>query len=91
MLSVIRELAEEAERRAGDTESLGDLLVELVRRGEEAVARTPEQLAVLQEAGVVDAGGAGLVELLRGVAQVIHGPQEPSRHLSVVRSTPESK
>jgi len=52
---------------------------------------TPEQLAVLQEAGLVDAGGAGLVELLRGVAEVIHGPQEPRRHLSVVRSTPESK
>jgi uncharacterized protein len=71
MLSVIRELAEEAERRAADPEPLGDLLVELVRHGEEAVSRTPEQLAVLREAGVVDAGGAGLVELLRGVAGAV--------------------
>src|SRR5207248_2051286 len=46
MLSVIRELAEEAERHSADTEPLGDLLVELVRHGEEAVARTPEQLEV---------------------------------------------
>src|SRR5437868_8829977 len=73
MLTVIRELAEEAEGRAGDPEPLGDLLVELVRRGEGAVARTPEQLDILREAGVVDAGGAGLVELLRGVAGAVTG------------------
>ena len=36
------------------------------RRGEDALARTPEQLAVLREAGVVDAGGAGLLEIVRG-------------------------
>ena len=35
-------------------------------RGEEAVARTQELLDVLREAGVVDAGGAGLLELVRG-------------------------
>src|SRR5437868_7231737 len=73
MLTVIRELAEEAEGRAGDPEPLGDLLVELVRRGEGAVARTPAQLDILREAGVVDAGGAGLVELLRGVAAAVTG------------------
>jgi DAK2 domain fusion protein YloV len=69
MLSVIRELAEEAE--AG-----GDL-AQIVRRGEEAVARTPEQLAVLREAGVVDAGGAGLLELVRGIASVVSGEPLP--------------
>ena len=76
MLSVIRELAEEAESRSNGG-PLGQLLVELVRRGEEAVARTPEQLAVLREAGVVDAGGAGLVELVRGVAHAISGEELP--------------
>jgi len=78
MLSVIRELAEEAERRALDSEPLGELLVELVRRGEDAVARTPEQLEVLREAGVVDAGGAGLVELLRGLAGAVSGEAVPA-------------
>jgi DAK2 domain fusion protein YloV len=77
MLSVIRELAEEAESRAGEGGALGDLLVELVRRGEEAVARTPEQLQVLREAGVVDAGGAGLLELVRGVAAAVAGEAVP--------------
>jgi fatty acid kinase len=77
MLSVIRELAEEAERRAAEPDPLEDLLVELVRHGEDAVARTPEQLDVLREAGVVDAGGAGLVELLRGVARAVSGEAVP--------------
>ena len=78
MLSVIRELAEEAERRAQEPESLGDFLVELVRHGEGAVARTPEQLDVLREAGVVDAGGAGLVELVRGLASAVTGDALPA-------------
>jgi DAK2 domain fusion protein YloV len=88
MLSVIRELAEEAETRANGAAPLGELLVDLVRRGEEAVARTPEQLAVLREAGVVDAGGAGLLELVRGVASAVSGeplpePQSAAEPLSV--------
>ncbi|HEY5695003.1 MAG TPA: DAK2 domain-containing protein [Gaiellaceae bacterium] len=83
MLSVIRELAEEAERRAAGPEPLGDLLVELVRHGEEAVARTPEQLDVLRDAGVVDAGGAGLVELLRGLAAAVTGEVVPAAPAAV--------
>jgi DAK2 domain fusion protein YloV len=78
MLTVIRELAEEAERRAAEPEPLGELLVDLVRHGEEAVARTPEQLEILREAGVVDAGGAGLVELLRGLAGAVTGETVPA-------------
>jgi uncharacterized protein len=88
MLSVIRELAEEAEAQAPSQPRLGDLLVRLVRRGEDAVARTPDQLQVLKDAGVVDAGGAGLLELVRGVAAVVTGepiPEAPpaERHVGV--------
>src|SRR5947207_2140281 len=88
MLSVIRELAEEAEAQSTSHPALGTLLVELVRRGEEAVARTPEQLQVLRDAGVVDAGGAGLLELVRGVAAGVTGeplPEAPpaDEHLAV--------
>jgi len=88
MLSVIRELAEEAEERAPGGPSLEELLFDLVRRGEDALARTPEQLQVLKDAGVVDAGGAGLVELVRGVAAAVSGepipePQPAEEHVSV--------
>jgi uncharacterized protein len=77
MLSVIRELAEEAEARAPEHPEIADLLVGLVRRGEAAVARTPEQLQVLRDAGVVDAGGAGLLELVRGIAAAVSGEALP--------------
>jgi DAK2 domain fusion protein YloV len=69
MLTAIRELAEEAE--AG-----GDLAA-LVARGDACVARTREMLPVLAEAGVVDAGAAGLVEIVRGIAGVLTGEPLP--------------
>ena len=78
MLTVVRELAEEAERRTRERPPLGDLLHALVRAGEESVARTREQLVQLREAGVVDAGGAGLVELLRGLAAAVTGEALPA-------------
>jgi uncharacterized protein len=72
MLSAIRALAEEAERRPGDPWPA------LTRAGDAAVARTQEQLDVLRQAGVVDAGAAGLVEIVRGVAAAIAGEEIPS-------------
>ena len=65
ILTVIREVADEAESRRDD--ELPELLHALVERGDEAVARTQEQLDVLRKAGVVDAGAAGLVEILSGI------------------------
>ncbi len=77
MLSVIREIAEEGELRAGDGLTKAEFLNALVRRGEAAVERTPEQLDVLREAGVVDAGGAGLLEIVRGLAAAVAGEPLP--------------
>jgi DAK2 domain fusion protein YloV len=76
MLSVIREMAEESEDLRTDPD-ISTLLATLVRRGEEAVARTPEQLEVLREAGVVDAGGLGLLEIVRGLAASVAGEALP--------------
>ncbi len=69
MLTAIRELAEAAERGLG--------LPEILAAGDETVARTREMLPVLREAGVVDAGAAGLVEIVRGIAAVITGEALP--------------
>ena len=82
MLTVIRELAEEAEAQAPAEPPVADLLHALVRRGEESVARTQTMLDVLREAGVVDAGAAGLLELVRGLAAGVSGealPEPPPR------------
>jgi dihydroxyacetone kinase-like predicted kinase len=78
MLSVIREMAEEGESAGNDTLTKPELLARIVKRGEEAVARTPEQLEVLREAGVVDAGGAGLLEIVRGLAATAAGEPLPA-------------
>ena len=69
MLSAIRALAEEAERGPSA------FWPALVHAGDEAVARTPQQLDVLRAAGVVDAGAAGLVEIVRGIAAAITGEE----------------
>ena len=45
----------------------------LLAEGEAALARTPELMAVLKEAGVVDAGGKGFVRMLEGVVRCIEG------------------
>jgi uncharacterized protein len=71
MLSAIAAVADEAARRPSA------FWPSLVQACETAVARTPEQLAVLREAGVVDAGAAGLLELLRGTAAAVTGAELP--------------
>jgi fatty acid kinase len=68
ILTLARELAEEGERPDVLALSEMDFLRRLVARGEDAVARTPELLEVLRAAGVVDAGAAGLLEIVRGLA-----------------------
>jgi DAK2 domain fusion protein YloV len=52
---------------------LAEVLQRAIEEGERAVARTPEQLEVLRESGVVDAGGHGLVLILAGVVAGLRG------------------
>ncbi len=65
MLTVIRAMAEAAADTPADV-SLAALLALVTTAGAEAVERTVEQLEALRRAGVVDAGGYGLLVLLRG-------------------------
>jgi fatty acid kinase len=77
MLTVIREMAEEAERKEHRRVDPNELLRAVVARAEVALARTPELLDVLRNAGVVDAGGAGLVEIARGLVYGATGEEIP--------------
>jgi uncharacterized protein len=52
---------------------LAEVLERAIEDGQRAVARTPEQLEVLRESGVVDAGGHGLVLILAGVVAALRG------------------
>jgi DAK2 domain fusion protein YloV len=81
MLTVIREMAEEAERPDVRALPVAEALARAIARGDDAVERTPELLDKLRESGVVDAGGAGLVELFRGIHHGLTGeplPEVPS-------------
>jgi DAK2 domain fusion protein YloV len=66
-------------RDVGEAEQdavLAEVLERAIEDGERAVARTPEQLEVLRESGVVDAGGHGLVLILAGVVAALRGDHE---------------
>ncbi|HVL26048.1 MAG TPA: DAK2 domain-containing protein [Thermomicrobiales bacterium] len=67
MLSVIRVAAERAAEAASRTPSVASVLQEALAGAEEALAATPEQLDILRQAGVVDAGGQGVVYMLDGL------------------------
>jgi DAK2 domain fusion protein YloV len=67
MLTVLREMAEAA-TQASDAADLRQFLSAVVAAGWSSVERTPTLLKVLADAGVVDAGGFGLVVLVEGTA-----------------------
>jgi hypothetical protein len=73
ILTVAREAAHAASRAAVDSPDITVFMTRLLREGEIALARTPELLEVLREAGVVDAGGKGFVRMLEGVVRYIEG------------------
>jgi uncharacterized protein len=74
ILSVMKAAAEAAEvaKAAGESD-LAAIVTTAAAGAEEALRRTPEQLEVLARAGVVDAGGRGLVLLLDALASVVTG------------------
>ncbi len=66
ILTVARGAAEKAMEIAEDCESLENFFADVIAEAEAVLARTPEMLPVLKEAGVVDSGGQGLLEVLKG-------------------------
>jgi DegV family protein with EDD domain len=71
ILSVCREAAVGAERAATQNADILPVIKSTLEHADLALQRTPEQLAVLKEAGVVDAGGKGFVRLLEGIIRLI--------------------
>ncbi len=82
ILTVVRETADAAVTAAAKGESLASMLTTARKAGQVALDNTPEQLPVLKEAGVVDAGGAGFLLFMHSVLNVVAG--EPIPEPSVV-------
>ena len=66
ILTVAKGAAEKAAEIAENSENLKQFFTEVIEEAETVLAKTPELLPVLKEAGVVDSGGQGLVEVLKG-------------------------
>lgn len=73
ILTVAREMTEEVESLVETISDLRELLEAMIKRGWDAVDRTPEMLHVLKDAGVVDSGGTGLMYVLEGMLRHLNG------------------
>src|SRR5712691_3068751 len=73
ILTVVRTSAEAAQVSADQGDDLVALLQTVVTAARQAVARTPDQLPLLKQAGVVDAGGQGFCTILEGIWRYVRG------------------
>ncbi len=73
ILTVVRESSEAAVEVSPQLQDLRELFEYLVHAARESVAKTPQLLPVLREAGVVDAGGQGLFVILEGMTKCLQG------------------
>lgn len=91
VLTVIRYMAENAPALASKNASFINFFDQLISKGEEILQKTPDMLPVLKQAGVVDAGGRGLLCVFQGYYNVLAGveiPEEVASDESVVVPTP---
>ena len=75
ILTVAREAASRASAVSKEDKNLDNFFKEVLACAEETLARTPDMLPVLKEAGVVDSGGQGLVEVMRGAFDGFQGKE----------------
>lgn len=97
ILTVAKEAALKAAEIAPEAEELQPFFQEIFAHAEATLARTPEMLPVLKEAGVVDSGGQGLLEVLRGAIDGFMGKEidysvfEKSAGPAVTKISPQAE
>ncbi|MGN1191669.1 MAG: DAK2 domain-containing protein [Dorea sp.] len=75
ILTVASGIAEKASQMAEETDDLEVFFPAVIAYAEEVLAKTPEMLPVLKEAGVVDSGGQGLLEVIKGAYDAFQGKE----------------
>ena len=75
ILTVASGIAEKAAQMAEETDDLEVFFPAVIAYAEEVLAKTPEMLPVLKEAGVVDSGGQGLLEVIKGAYDAFQGKE----------------
>lgn len=66
ILTVARGMAERSAELAAQTEDIVEFLEKVIEQGDYVLSQTPEMLPVLKQAGVVDSGGQGLMQVMKG-------------------------
>ena len=75
ILTVAKGISQKAAELAETTDDLETFIPEVLKYAEEVLEQTPEMLPVLKEAGVVDSGGQGLIEVLHGAYDAFLGKE----------------
>ena len=75
ILTVIRAMADSSIKLAKKEADMASFLKAVLDVGEEALSMTPELLPVLKKAGVVDAGGRGLLVIFNGFLKIVSGDE----------------
>ena len=75
ILTVAKGASQKAAELAETTEDLDTFISEVINYAQEVLEKTPEMLPVLKEAGVVDSGGQGLLEVMRGAYDSFQGKE----------------
>ena len=75
ILTVASGIAEKAAEMAQETDDLEEFIPAVIAYAEEVLSKTPDMLPVLKEAGVVDSGGQGLLEVIRGAYDAFLGKE----------------
>ncbi len=82
VLTVIRAMADSSIKIAKKESEMQEFLKQVLDIGEEALSMTPELLPVLKKAGVVDAGGRGLLIILNGFLKIVSGDESELKFLA---------
>lgn len=75
ILTVASGIADKAAEMAEETDDLELFIPAVIKHAEEVLEKTPDMLPVLKEAGVVDSGGQGLLEVIRGAYDAFQGKE----------------
>ncbi len=77
ILTVARGMADKAAEMAGKTDDIIEFMQAVVECGDEVLSQTPELLPILKQAGVVDSGGQGLMQVMKGALNGLLGKGIP--------------
>jgi DAK2 domain fusion protein YloV len=91
ILTVMRAMSEYATANSKKSVDVDIFLKEILNAGEEMLKKTPEMLPVLKKAGVVDAGGRGLLIIFEGWLAVLNGEEDVNLSFDDTISADESK